>query len=218
MLVKAVASFMAIGVASAHMELDWPYPLRSKFDPNTPENLIDYSMTSPLDADGSNFPCKGYNTNTPWRATVAWSAGQQYNISLAGSATHGGGSCQLSLSYDNGTSFHVIESIEGGCPLQSKYDFTMPDDVANGDALFAWTWFNFEGNREMYMNCVDITISGGSGTAGAFESAYPAIFVANVNNGCSTVEQQEVVFANPGKQVLYGGSVTSSSSPFPSCS
>lgn len=108
--------------------------------------------------------------------------------------------------------------MEGGCPLQSTYDFTMPADVANGDALFAWTWFNLEGNREMYMNCVDITIDGGSGSADAFESAYPAIWVANVNNGCSTVEQQETVFPNPGNQVLYGGSVTSSSAPFPSCS
>jgi hypothetical protein len=51
-LVKAVAGFMAIGVASAHMELDWPYPLRSKFDPNTPQDMIDYSMTSPLNMDG----------------------------------------------------------------------------------------------------------------------------------------------------------------------
>jgi hypothetical protein len=134
-----------------------------------------------------------------------------------GAWNHGGGSCQLSLSYNNGTSFHVIESIEGGCTLQFKYDFTMPKDVANGDALFAWSWFNLEGDPQMYMNCADVTISGGSGTATAFESAYPGIFVANTNNGCSTVELQDTVFAKPGKQILYGGNVTSSSSPVPNC-
>ena len=167
---------------------------------------------------GSNFPCKGYQTNTPWRSVVTYTAGQKYNVSLAGSAVHGGWSCQLSLSYDNGTSFHVIESIEGGCPLESSYDFTMPNDVANGDALFAWTWFNFEGNREMYMNCADVTITGGKGSADSFESAHPAIFVANIGNGCKTVEEQETVFAQPGDQVIYGDGVSSSSPPFPSCS
>lgn len=99
----------------------------------------------------------------------------------------------------------------------STYDFNMPSDVANGDALFAWTWFNYEGNREMYMNCADVTITGGSGTADSFESAYPPMFVANVGNGCQTVEDQETVFAQPGNQVIYGGAVTSSSAPFPSC-
>lgn len=61
MLVKAVATFMAIGVASAHMELNWPYPLRSKYDPNTPQDLIDYSMTSPLNADGEFIVYKTMN-------------------------------------------------------------------------------------------------------------------------------------------------------------
>lgn len=100
----------------------------------------------------------------------------------------------------------------------STYDFDMPNDVANGDALFAWTWFNYEGNREMYMNCADVTITGGSGDPDSFESAYPAMFVANVGNGCQTIEEQEVVFANPGNQVIYGSDVNSSSPISPSCS
>jgi hypothetical protein len=108
--------------------------------------------------------------------------------------------------------------MEGGCPLESTYDFDIPNDVANGDALFAWTWFNYEGNREMYMNCADVTVTGGQGTVDSFESAYPEIFVANVGNGCKTVELEETVFAHPGKQVIYGSGVSASSSPFPSCS
>lgn len=38
----------------AHLEMSWPYPLRSKLNPLTPESLIDYSMTSPLEASGAN--------------------------------------------------------------------------------------------------------------------------------------------------------------------
>lgn len=40
-------------LAAAHMEMSWPYPLRSRFDPNSNPSLIDYSMTSPLDPHGS---------------------------------------------------------------------------------------------------------------------------------------------------------------------
>ncbi|KAF9882676.1 hypothetical protein FE257_005650 [Aspergillus nanangensis] len=203
--------------AAAHMELSWPYPLRSRFDPQADQSTIDYSMTSPLLADGSNFPCKGYQDDTTWRATTTYTAGETYNMTLTGSATHGGGSCQLSLSYDDGATFKVIQSMIGGCPLQSKYDFTMPSDVANGQALFAWSWFNLVGNREMYMNCADVVISGGSGSVAAFESAYPDMFVANVGNGCSSVEGQQTVFADPGAQVIYGAGLSATSPAFPSC-
>jgi hypothetical protein len=239
-MLKTLVGLLSIGLATAHMELSWPYPLRSKFDPQNNSSDIDYSMTAPLLADGvdaypyrcklirnanpefdsvgSNFPCKGYQKDTPFRATTEYTAGNTYNMTLAGSATHGGGSCQLSLSYDNGDTFHVIQSMEGGCPLTSTYDFKVPSDVPNGNALFAWTWFNLIGNREMYMNCVDVVVSGGSGSAQSFTSAYPKVFVANVNNGCSTVENKQTVFASPGKEVVYGQGVSSSLAPFPNCS
>jgi hypothetical protein len=156
--------------------------------------------------------------NTPWRATVGYTAGDTYNITLSGSVTHGGGSCQLSLSYDNGTTFKVIQSMEGGCPLQSKYNFKMPKDVADGTALFAWSWFNLIGNREMYINCADVIISSGTGTVTAFENKYPDMFVANVGNKCSTIENQQTVFGSPGTQVIYGARVAPSSQSFPDCS
>ncbi|KAL1990465.1 hypothetical protein VTN49DRAFT_6304 [Thermomyces lanuginosus] len=217
MFSKALLGLMSLGLCAAHIEMSWPYPFRSKFDPETDPGLIDYSMTSPLNADGSNFPCKGYHANTPFRAVTEYQAGETYNVTLAGTATHGGGSCQLSLSYDNGASFHVIKSIIGGCPLKSTYDFQVPNDVADGDAIFAWSWFNLVGNREMYMNCAAVTITGGSGTPESFAAAHPPIFVANVGNGCSTVEQAETVFPNPGDQVEYGGSVSPDAPPFPQC-
>lgn len=51
-LLKALTGLMIASVASAHMELSWPYPLRSKLDPNADEGKIDYSMTNPLSSDG----------------------------------------------------------------------------------------------------------------------------------------------------------------------
>ncbi|KAE8377721.1 hypothetical protein BDV26DRAFT_263030 [Aspergillus bertholletiae] len=212
-----LSAFLSCGLAAAHMQMSWPYPLRSALDPNNHGDK-DYSMTSPLLASGSNFPCKGYHQNTPWRATAEYQAGGSYNVTLAGSATHGGGSCQLSLSYDGGQTFKVIKSIVGGCPLQSSYDFQLPGDVANGQALFAWSWFNLIGNREMYMNCADIEISGGSGSQASFESSYPDMFVANVGNGCATGEGKQTVFAHPGNQVSYGAGLDASSPVFPKCS
>lgn len=145
------AIFSLLPPALCHMQMSWPYPLRSEFNPATPESEIDYSMTSPLNADGSNLPCKGYQNDRPIETTVTYAAGSTYNMTLAGSATHGGGSCQLSLSYDNGATFSVIKSMIGGCPLTSTYDFTVPTFAPNGVALFAWTWQNYEGNREFYM-------------------------------------------------------------------
>ncbi|KFY84680.1 hypothetical protein V500_09081 [Pseudogymnoascus sp. VKM F-4518 (FW-2643)] len=210
-----VTALLAAGPTMAHMELNSPYPLRSQFDPANDYTVIDYSMTSPLLADGSNFPCKGYQTDD-FRATATYAAGNTYSISLTGSATHNGGSCQLSLSYDNGATFKVIQSMLGACPLNSNYNFVVPSDAPNGAALLAWTWFNLTGNREMYMNCVDVEVINDAGDAAKF-SARPNIFVANVNNGCATVEGKQTVFANPGDEVIYGGGVTSSSPVFPIC-
>ncbi|KAK3066153.1 hypothetical protein LTR53_017615 [Teratosphaeriaceae sp. CCFEE 6253] len=133
-------------------------PFRSKYNTNNNYSTIDYSMTSPLNADGSNFPCKGYQNDGDSHPTTTYTAGSTYNMTLIGSATHGGGSCQLSLSCDNGATFRVIKSMIGGCPLVSTYDFTIPSNVPAGDALFAWTWQNYEGNREFYMNCAPVSI------------------------------------------------------------
>lgn len=105
----------------------------------------------------------------------------------------------------------------GGCPLTSKYNFVVPSEAPNGPALLAWTWFNLTGNREMYMNCVDVEVLNDTGGDAAKFSARPNIFVANVNNGCATVEGQQTVFANPGDAVIYDGGVTSSSPIFPVC-
>ncbi|KAK2590710.1 hypothetical protein QQS21_011604 [Conoideocrella luteorostrata] len=192
-------------LTSAHMQMSYPPPFRSKHNPYTTD--VDYSMTSPLESSGSNFPCKGYHKllNTPQGKSVAtWQAGQSYSITVEGSATHSGGSCQVSLSYDGGSSWKAIHSYIGGCPLTPNWEFTLPDDTPSGDALFAWSWFNKVGNREMYMNCAHITINGARKVRRSPSdplSSRPAMFVANVNNGCGTLEGADVLFPNPGPDV-----------------
>jgi hypothetical protein len=193
--------------ARAHMQLSYPPALRSSTNAiavKAAPNNIDYSMTSPLKGDGTDFPCKGYQSDlgTPAGASTAtFDQGGQYNITLTGGATHGGGSCQASLSYDGGKSFNVIHSWIGSCPLSSGEDFsfTVPSDAPTGAALFAWTWLNKIGNREYYMNCASITIAAGTGSTPAVSfKSRPDIFVANLDNGCTSVETKEVIFPNPG--------------------
>ncbi|CAK7219398.1 hypothetical protein SBRCBS47491_003830 [Sporothrix bragantina] len=206
------------------MEMSWPPPFRSKYNPYSLPSAIDYTMTAPLLADGSNFPCKHYQTadmGTPQgRSTATFAAGQAANLTVTGGAPHGGGSCQVSVSYDRGQSFTVVQSIEGGCPANvgsNTINFAIPYDAPQGEALLAWSWFNNLGNREMYMNCAPVTISGSASkkrdeteteekslmkrAAHTPLNSRPKLFVANVGNGCTTVDSRDVKFPQPGPDV-----------------
>lgn len=204
---KALFTLLAVVASTslAHIQLDYPPPLRSKY--NQLSTNIDWSMTEPLATSGSNYPCKGYlnDLGTQAGSSVAtWPAGSSQKFSLVGTATHGGGSCQASLSVDGGTTFKVIHSYIGSCPLDSSYSFKVPSDAPTGAALFAWTWFNNIGNREMYMNCASVTIGAGSGTKITAFNSRPDIFLANVGevgDDCSTIMNKDVDFPNPGLDV-----------------
>ncbi|KAL6858393.1 hypothetical protein J3F83DRAFT_750648 [Trichoderma novae-zelandiae] len=202
----AAAVLGLAALVNGHMEMKDPPPFRSKYNPNAGQD-IDYSMTSPLSASGSDFPCKGYQklVGTPEGKSVAtWAPGGSYGFTITGSANHGGGSCQASLSYDQGKTWKVIHSYIGGCPPQqdSNWNFTVPTDAPSGDALFAWTWFNQIGNREMYMNCAAVTIGGSKKRATTAPlTNRPDMFVANVGNGVCTYESKDVLFPNPGPDV-----------------
>ncbi|KAJ5559123.1 hypothetical protein N7535_009013 [Penicillium sp. DV-2018c] len=159
-----ILSGLLAATVSAHMQLSKPYPIRSPLNKDA-KGQKDYSYTNPLSSSGSDYPCKGY-ANDDFEAVATWAPGSSQEMQLEGSATHDGGSCQLALTYDQGKTFKVIQSIEGDCPIAKKYKFEVPSDAPAGDALFAWTWFNKVGNREMYMNCAMVSI-GGSGSRNA---------------------------------------------------
>lgn len=222
---KSSTFFLALALvlcSNAHMQLSYPPPFRSKLNPYANENTIDYSMTSPITA--AQFPCKGYQTDfsdskagTP---TASFSAGGSGNITIIGGATHGGGSCQIALSYDVGKSFMVIQSIEGGCPMSSgeSFNFEVPSDAPTGKTMLAWVWYNKIGNREIYMNCASVTIATASGTKSSPKVAFssrPSLFLANLDNGCTTVEGTDVKYPNPGPDLT--GSSTDSNSIIGTC-
>jgi hypothetical protein len=137
-----VGALSALPLALAHMQMSDPSPINDPHQsPQRPGETLDYNYLNPLDADGSNFPCKGYHLDTPLNVVATYEAGSKHTMKLRGSATHGGGSCQMSLSCDGGKEFRVIESMMGGCPLTSSYDFTVPSDVPAAEkCLLAWTW------------------------------------------------------------------------------
>lgn len=204
---------LANSLASAHMLLSVPLPFAGV-------------ISSPLEPDGSNYPCQ-LKYGQVQRTAMA--LGSTQPLAFTGGATHGGGSCQISITYDleptANSHFRVIHSIEGGCPQEgshstnfgtaagapgpSQYTFTIPDYLPPGDATLAWTWFNRIGNREMYMNCAPITIGGGVAkrdaramrrSQAAFDKL-PEIFKANIGNGCATKEGIDYAFPDPGESV-----------------
>ncbi|KAL7269744.1 hypothetical protein RUND412_007580 [Rhizina undulata] len=197
-IVAAAACVFAVPVVNAHMYMTNPPAFR--YEGNPKATTIDYSIASPLTGI-SQYPCKGYQNDATGTDPVAtWAAGSAQSFTLAGGAPHGGGSCQASISADNGVTWHVIKSYIGDCPTESggTFDFTLPAAVPSGKVLFGWTWFNKVGNREMYMDCAAITVTGGGS---GLDSSYPSPFVANLDGTCKTVEGYDVVFPDPGSVV-----------------
>ncbi|KAL4742125.1 hypothetical protein BDV11DRAFT_181622 [Aspergillus similis] len=211
----AVAAVLGFSLVDAHMVMTNPVPYNFKSWDN-----------SPVAGDGSNFPCKetDYTVTTENYLTK----GQEHTLEFQGSATHGGGSCQISITSDRAptkdTQWSVIKSIEGGCMDPNEGDtnqsggagmksaftpsFTIPDDFEDGKYTLAWTWINRIGQREFYMNCAPITISGGSSTKRSDVAVvekraedYPPMFIANIN-GCKTAQNMSPRYPNPGSVVV----------------
>lgn len=183
---------------------------------------------SPLAVDGSDFPCKlrADAFSAPSTETI-YQIGGVNTMKFEGSATHGGGSCQLSLTEDlmpsKESKWKVIKSYEGGCPANVgknlagdasadnglQLEFAIPESIHLGKYTLAWTWFNRIGNREMYMNCAPITVTSGSSPQSCKSMQdqmpnFPAMFIANIN-GCITKEGVDIRFPQPGSIVEYNG-------------
>ena len=234
----SIISFSAIALlsatSSAHMILGNPPPYGS------PDN-------SPLEADGSNFPCKA--TSNAGATVTQMTIGAPQPLWFIGSAVHGGGSCQISLTTDmpatKSSKWMVIHSIEGGCPAKgtpgndaagqsggSNYTYTVPEGITPGSYTLAWTWFNKIGNREMYMNCASIKVNGGSkkralnlnetlgipNLSTRSATSFPGMFKANIPiSDCTTVDSQDVQFPDPGSSVEKDGSGTLTPPTGPKC-
>ena len=192
-----------LGVANAHMKMASPVPF----------NVANLD-NSPLAADGSNFPCKASGSPSSYSISAMneLPVDKPILLSLAGTASHLGGTCQVSITFDEEPTkqsvFKVIQTFEGGCPVASQLTFNLPKEFPNAErATLAWTWFNKIGNREMYMDCAPISITGGSDNKDYYESL-PDMFVANIaTTKCGALEGGDVEVPDPGQFVLLGPTV-----------
>ncbi|KAK7732549.1 hypothetical protein SLS53_008436 [Cytospora paraplurivora] len=219
----------------------------------TPQPYIfdEYGPTNPLNPDGSDYPCKvpqGEKFQISAGSTpTEMVTGEPQVVSFAGTAVHGGGSCQFALteglSPTRDSAWKVIHSIEGGCPKANvegnleagespdNYTFSVPDDFAQGEYTFAWTWVNrIAGEPEFYMNCAPVTVKAAAGAGSKRDvkerraaqgrarrgqsGSYPDLFLANIgnaSNGCTTSEalqeQVAIAYPYPGAPVLWSGGV-----------
>lgn len=176
MLLVIVAVLMSAHISHAHMRMDAPVPRRSPLSTYAQRtNTVDYDLSSPLNADGSNFPCKRYTAEP---VVNSYSAGGVIPVTIGGSANHNGGHCQFAISYDNGKTWTVLLTVVRDC-IKTQFSYQVPIPLGAPsctNCVFAWTWINASGNREYYMNCADIAIQGGT------QSGYsaPELFVANL--------------------------------------
>jgi hypothetical protein len=202
----AACALLASSV-NAHMVITSPVPYGQ-----------DSLSNAPLEPDGSDFPCKQRDGVYDLTKMNEIQVGVPNKLAFKGGASHGGGSCQLSVTMDEkpdkNSKWKVIHSIIGGCPNGASgnvdgspnyaenptFDYTMPKGMPNGKYTMAWTWFNKIGNREMYMNCAPIHVSGGADNNDALDSL-PDMFVANIGNGCTVCEGQNFVFPQCGLNV-----------------
>lgn len=175
----------------------------------------------PLDPNGADFPCSVPSFTADGDGPTL-TPGQGGQIRLFGTAVHSGGSCQISITYDQppnrNSVWKVMKSFQGGCPIDVNgnlpdigdptknplpaLQYTVPQGLPSGKGTVAWTWFNKSGNREMYMRCHKATIGGSGGSKATFNSL-PDMFIANINglNTCRVAEGINVRFPNPGSQV-----------------
>ncbi|KAI5847385.1 hypothetical protein DFP73DRAFT_630657 [Morchella snyderi] len=199
-----IALLPFLSLAAAHVLMSSPPAFGYAKNPYV--TSPDYDLNFPI--KGAQFPCKQYHKDFArgaGRSVATWPAGSMQSFRTEGAAVHGGGSCQVSLSFDEGKTFRVIKSWIGSCPAENTpFNFAIPSAAPSGAALFAWTWFNKIGNREMYMNCAAVTITGGgSGFASMVDN--PRVFVAQIGtNACTVREGVPVEFPNPGAVVVRG--------------
>ncbi|KAK5132910.1 hypothetical protein LTR08_008356 [Meristemomyces frigidus] len=207
---------------NSHIIMQTPVPFGIDSLNNSP--LVDAKPGS----TGSDFPCKlrsgVYDISTMNNMAV----GQPMELSFTGSASHGGGTCQLAITTDlepaANSTFKLIQTFEGGCPINAggndgthPFTFQLPTGTPNGRLTFAWMWYNHVGNREIYMNCAPLDVTGGSDKLDYYNSLPNAYIINLPTTECSTVETTDQTIPFPGQFILKEPSATLGTATGPSC-
>jgi hypothetical protein len=167
-------------------------------------------------SEQSDFPCQSKRIGgaDPWIVDQENElvAGQPQTMTFDGSASHGGGSCQLSVTLDRqptaDSTFKTIASWIGGCPIDDTdggthpWNYTIPSEVPNGKATLAWSWVSkLSGQPEFYMNCAPITISGGAENTTEFDQLEDMFRVNLPSSECGSQLSSNLEIPNPGRYV-----------------
>ncbi|KAI1300985.1 hypothetical protein EDD11_005906 [Mortierella claussenii] len=154
-------------VSQAHVSLLRPCARgspRSGCPPPSNGQKVDYDLNSPIGTfDSKVNPICKQSIASAKRTPVQ--AGSTLQTTYTVGATHNGGHCQWSISYDNGQTSVVLKTILRDCLRNAGQTYEVavpiPSNAPAGKATLMWFWNNAVGNREMYSNCADIEIQGG---------------------------------------------------------
>lgn len=205
-MMQAAVLLALSAVVKGHLTLQQPVPYSK-----------DTLTTSPLSPDGSNYPCQLRDNAFEVGQENMITVGKPYEMTWDGSASHGGGTCQLSVTLDRAptakSTFKVITSWIGGCPTANSsggthpFEWTMPPEVPNGKATLAWNWVSkLSGGPENYMNCAPVTVAGGSSNTDEFDNLENLFKVNLPATECGSQSSQDLEIPNPGKYVTTFGS------------
>lgn len=145
--------------ANAHLYLSSPSPIAGS------------APKDPLDASGSNFPCHGISLPTSGGESMTAGSSQMLAFDTgdgANYAVHGGGSCQISITYETDAekvkdpkNWKVIYSIEGGCPSNTYQNLDLPFTGPNGGYTGSYPCTNTSTNGVDCVNQFPFTIPKG---------------------------------------------------------
>jgi len=128
----AALSVFLTRIVSAHLTMDEP---KQWFVPEVIRATVETSDSQqhPLQADGSNYPCQGV---TPEAPVATYAPGSTQKLKLLGSAVHGGGSGQMSITYDikptKDSKFRVMQSWMGDHPVKAVGNLGISDRDPQG--------------------------------------------------------------------------------------
>lgn len=150
---------LAAGLVSGHMFISSPRP------------IDETAVKEPLSPNGDDFPCHGASLPTAGGTKMLAGSTQSLDFDTgngANTAVHGGGSCQISITYESDPAllkdpqnWRVLYSIQGGCPSNTHLNldgvFTSPDGVYQG----SWPCTNGSTNGIDCTNSFGFKIPGG---------------------------------------------------------
>jgi hypothetical protein len=214
MALSTTAKFLLLAqlpfLVDCHLKLNNPVPYsKSTLQLDPLKNVAPGS-------EQSDFPCQSKRIGgaDPWIVDQENElvAGQPQTMTFDGSASHGGGSCQLSVTLDRqptaDSTFKTIASWIGGCPIDDTdggthpWNYTIPSEVPNGKATLAWSWVSkLSGQPEFYMNCAPITISGGAENTTEFDQLEDMFRVNLPSSECGSQLSSNLEIPNPGRYV-----------------